>query len=338
MKAVCLRSKTPRDIAVIEAPVPEPAPGEMRLKVEAVGICGSDVSTVLAKPNFDWVERPRIIGHEFVATVDALGDGVSGFSKGQKVCALAVRGCGSCSACRVGHTNRCRDRKILGFHREGAMADFVVAEADRVMPLREGLGFVEGALIEPLSVASRCVLRNTGIEPGMAVVVSGCGIIGMLCALLARASGANVIVTGTEADEGTRLKAARDLGFETIVVGEGNPLAKQLRAPVDRLIEASGAPPALAMAGESVAWGGVISVVATYGSRIDWPATEIVRGEQRVQGTMASTWEDFQNAMGHLADGVVPVGALVREFPLEEAVAAFEGSIDKSVMKAVMVP
>ena len=179
-------------MAVIEASVPEPGAGEIRLKVEAVGICGLDVSAVLAKPNFDWVQRPQIIGHEFVATVDILGDGVSGFSRGQKVCALAVRGCGSCGVCRVGHTNRCRDRKILGFHREGAMADLVVAEADRVIPLREGLGFVEGALIEPLSVASRCVLHNTDIEPGMDVVVSGCGIIGMLCALLARASGGNV--------------------------------------------------------------------------------------------------------------------------------------------------
>ena len=120
-------------------------------------------------------------------------------------------------------------------------------------------------------------------------------------------------------------------------MSESNSLATQLDAPVDRLIEASGAPSALACAGESVAWGGVISIVATYGSRIDWPATEIVRGEQRVQGTMASTWEDFQNAMGHLADGVIPVDALVQEFSLEDA-AAFEGSIDKSVMKAVMIP
>jgi len=70
MKAVCLQSKDPRDIAVIEAPVPEPGPGEVRLKVEAVGICGSDVSSVMAKPNFDWVEGPRILGHEFAASIE----------------------------------------------------------------------------------------------------------------------------------------------------------------------------------------------------------------------------------------------------------------------------
>lgn len=116
MKAVCLQSREPRDVAVIEAPVPKPGPGQLRLKVEAVGICGSDVSAVMAKANFDWVERPRILGHEFAAIVEKVGDGVEGFAEGQQVCALAVQGCGSCENCRKGNTKICRDRRILGFN------------------------------------------------------------------------------------------------------------------------------------------------------------------------------------------------------------------------------
>lgn len=338
VKAVCLQSKTPKDVTVIESPVPEPGPGEVRLKVEAVGICGSDVSAVLAKPNFDHVVRPRILGHEFAATVDALGEGVDGFTPGDKVCAIAVQGCGSCGHCRTGNTNRCRDRRILGFHREGAMADYVVIETRFVMPLQHGLSFVEAALIEPLSVASRCVLRATEVEPGMDVIVSGCGIIGMLCALLARAGGGNVRVTGVEADREVRLRLAEELDFETLVVSEDSPLEKQIAKPVDRFIEASGAPPALAAAGACVEWGGLISVIATYGSTVTWPATEFVRGEQRMHGTMASTWEDFENAMRHLRDGIVPVDKLVDEFSLGDAVEAFNASIEKRTSKAVMIP
>ncbi len=338
MKAVCLQSKEPKDVAVIEAEVPEPAPGQLRLKVAAVGICGSDVSAVMAKANFDWVARPRVLGHEFAAIVDAVGPGVEGFTEGQEVCALAVQGCGRCANCRAGNTNRCRDRKILGFHMEGAMAEYVVVAARFVMPILYDLTPVEAALIEPLSVASRCILRATEIEPGMEVIVSGCGIIGMLCALMARASGGRVTVTGVEADAAVRLGKARKLGFETVVVSGTNPLSAQIAEPADRLIEASGAPGALALAGEAVKWGGLISVVATYGSRIDWPATEIVRGEQKVHGTMASAWEDFQNAMRHLRDGVIPVEALVEEFSLGDAVEAFDASIEKRTSKAIMRP
>ena len=85
MRAVCLKSKTPKDLELIDAPVPEPNPGQLRLKVQSVGICGSDVSAALAKPNFDHVVRPRILGHEFAAVVDAIGEDVAGFEEGQEV-------------------------------------------------------------------------------------------------------------------------------------------------------------------------------------------------------------------------------------------------------------
>jgi L-iditol 2-dehydrogenase len=338
MKAVCLKSKEAKDLGVVEAPVSEPGPGEVRVKVGAVGICGCFVSCALGKANFDWVERPRILGHEYSGTVDALGEGVEGFEVGQAVTSLAVQGCGAldCEPCRTGNTQRCRGRRILGFSMEGAMAEYVVVEARHVMPLKYGLSFVEGALVEPVSVASRHVLKGCGIEPGMRVVVSGCGIIGILCALLARASGAAVTVSGAEWDREVRLKKAEDLGFGTVAVSEEATLASQVGEPVDCLIEASGAPPALAAAVDAVKWGGRIGVVATYPVSIEMPMTMVVRGEQTLQGTMASAWDDFEAAMRHLRDGVIPVDEVVETFSLGDAVAAFEGSIDKSVMKAVL--
>lgn len=338
MRAVCLQSNLPKDLALIDVAVPEPGPGEIRLKVAAVGICGSDVSAALGKPNFNFVQRPRILGHEFSATIDVWGADVVGWERGQPVCALAIHSCHACDNCRSGNTQICRDRRILGFHMSGAMADFVCVDQRYVMPLRYDLSFRQGALVEPLAVASRCVLKMCEIQPGHDVVVSGCGIIGLLCALLARAAGGNVIVTGAAVDENVRLAKARELGFQTIVVSESQPLAQQLLAPVDRFIEASGAPPALASAGESVKWGGLIAIIATYGARIDWPATEIVRGEQRIHTCMAAAWDDFENAQKHLRDGVIPVDDLVETFSLADALGAFEASFDKTTPKAVMEP
>jgi threonine dehydrogenase-like Zn-dependent dehydrogenase len=88
---------------------------------------------------------------------------------------------------------------------------------------------------------------------------------------------------------------------------------------------------------DAVKWGGTIGVVATYATAIEMPMTMVVRGEQTVQGTMASAWDDFEAAMRHLRDGVVPVEELVETFGLGDAEAAFAGSIDKSVMKGVLV-
>ena len=243
-----MQSNRAGDLALVEAPLPEPGPGQIRLAVRAVGICGSDVSAAQAKPNFDWVPRPLILGHEFSGVVDAAGAGVKGWEAGQRASALSVQGCGRCGRCRAGDTQQCPDRAILGLSMPGAMAEYCLVDAAFAVPLRDGLSHLEGALIEPLAVACRCVRQGCETGAGDRVVVSGCGIIGLLCALVARVCGAEVTVTGVAADAGVRLRKARELNMETIVVGGEEPLASQLPEPADILIEASGAPGALAAA------------------------------------------------------------------------------------------
>ncbi|MEM7392378.1 MAG: alcohol dehydrogenase catalytic domain-containing protein [Verrucomicrobiota bacterium] len=336
MPAVCLMSNEAEDIRVIEAPVPEPGPGQVLLKPLKAGICGSDISAYLAKPHFNHVIRPRILGHEFCAEIADLGPGVTGFEVGQRVCPIAVQSCGECEACRRGNTQQCRDRRIIGFHFDGGMAGYCVCRTEWLMPIRYGLSDTEAALIEPLSVSSRCVVRNCDIKPGQSVIVSGPGIIGMFCALVARALGGQVTVTGAEADAAVRLKTAADLGFDTLTVSDANPLHEQLEEPVDCLIEASGDPNAVALAGKSVKWGGEISLVATYSRSTTFNPTDYVRAEQQIRTTMASTWGDFERAQKHLRDRIVPVETLVREYPLDEAVEAFADSRDKATAKAVL--
>ena len=338
MKALTMRSNRPRDLAVIEAPVPEPSPCEVRLRVRAVGVCGSDVSASLAKPNFDWVQRPMILGHEFSGEIDKIGAEVEGWEKGQRACALSVQGCGSCVTCLEGNTQQCRERTILGLTTAGAMAEYCTVSAEHLVSLSDGLSDLEGALTEPLAVAVRCVHRACGVKHGDEVVVSGCGIIGLLCALVARTSGARVVVTGTAQDQEVRLQTARELGFSTIVVGDQSPLADQLGEPVDIFIEASGAPSALTLAPAALKCGGLMGVVATYPQLVEIPVTDMVRSEQRLHSCFGSTRGDYVRAIDHIAAGQVPVGQLVETFPLSEAVAAFDASIEKRTPKAVILP
>ena len=338
MMAFSMQSNRPRDLALVEVPVPEPEPHQLRLRVHAVGVCGSDVSAALAKPNFDWVERPLILGHELSGEVDAIGSAVGGWDLGQRVSALSVQGCLQCGYCLAGNTQQCRERTILGLSTTGAMADYCVVTADQVVPLRPGLSHIYGALVEPLAVASRCVHRACQVADGDTVVVSGCGIIGLLCALVSRGCGADVTITGIEDDADVRLAKARELDFATLVVSEQAPLASQLADLADVLVEASGAPGALAAAPDALKPGGLVGVVATYPADVPLSATDLVRAEQRMHTSFGSTREDYEQAMDHLIAGVIPVTDLIETFPLNQATTAFDASIDKRTPKAVLIP
>ena len=170
-------------------------------------------------------------------------------------------------------------------------------------------------------------------------MVSGCGIIGLLCALVARACGAEVSITGLKLDTEVRLKKAQELGFETIVIGDGTgTLCDQLSRPANLLVEASGAPSALAEAGQAVAAGGLVGVVATYAQSVPLPATDLVRAEQRLHMSFGASRNDFDQAITHIKNGDIPVDDLVDTYALEAAVGAFDDSIAKTTQKAVLIP
>ena len=185
------------------------------------------------------------------------------------------------------------------------------------------------------------------------MVVTGCGIIGLMAAELARDAGARVAVTGLERDQDVRLALARERGFQTIVVGPDSPLADQLRngvydaagnrfgdphedGLVDLVIECSGAPAALATANASLQLQGTICVIATYAEDVPFPATALTRAGQSVVGVMGSDRQDFDAAQEYLARGVFPVEAYVQTFPFSDALEAFRHSITAKTPKAIL--
>lgn len=346
------------NLAMEDVVVGEPGPGEVLVEPLFVGVCGSDNSASLGKANFAWVQRPRTLGHEFSARILAFGPGAEGHAGlrvGDVVCALAMRGCQDprCRGCRRGRWNYCRRKRIIGFHRDGGLARRTILEVDRCVPLRPGITPLQAALIEPLSVVAQGVLRKCGIQPGMDVVVSGCGIMGLMAAELARAAGGRVAITGIERDRSVRLAMAEQRGFLPIVVSPDVPLHERLKQGldgldgrrfgdpfddglVDVLIECSGAPSSLATAGLAVQPEGTICTIATYPCDVAFGATAFTRSGQAMQGVMGSSHEDYDNAQTLLLRGLLPVETYATTYRFGDALQALADSIAAKTPKAVV--
>ncbi len=347
-----------RNLAVETVRLREPGVGEVVVEPIYVGICGSDNSASTGKPNFDWVQRPRTIGHEASGRIVAFGpdtDVGSGLKMGDIVCIIPMQGCGDprCRGCRRGRPNYCRQKQIFGFHCDGAMAERMIVNVDRCLPLAAGLTPLQGSIVEPLSVVVQAIHRKSNLQPGMDVVVSGCGIIGLMAAELARAAGARVAVTGVEQDRAIRLKLAEQRGFVPIVVSNERPLHEQLAAgiedlngnrfgdayekgTVDCLIECSGFPAALGTAGLSVQLEGSICVIATFGAEVPFNATAFTRSGQSMQGVMGSNREDFEIAQKLLQGGVFPVELYSQQYAFDHVLEAMEDSIMAKTPKAIL--
>jgi len=338
---------------VVEMEIPELKEGEILAKTLYTGVCGSDNSAAIGKANFDWVKRPRVIGHEFSAEVLELGPGDHGDVKvGDVFTSLAMLGCQDeeCPACSVAKWNLCPQREIIGFNRNGGFGQRVVLESDRVVHLMKGLTPAQGALVEPLSVVTNALYNKCDIKPAQDVIVTGCGIIGLMSAEVARASGARVAVTGIAHDRDIRLKKAKERGFITLEVSPENTLTSQLQngitdkngvpfgsnGKVDLLIECSGVPQVLTEAIDVVRPEGDICVIATYGQEVSLNVTHLTRTALNMRGSMGSCRDDYMVAMKLMVTGVFPSEHYTDFYDFENITQAFEDSIKARNMKAVV--
>lgn len=245
------------DIRLEEMPTPQIGRGEMLVRVEASGICGSDV--------LEWYRLPRaplVLGHEIAGEVVKVGEGVEKYKEGNRITAAHHVPCNTCHYCLSGHQTFCDTLRQTNFD-PGGFAEYIRLPAinvDRgVFLLPDEVSFEEATFTEPLA----CVLRGqrlAGIQPGQSVLVIGSGISGLLHVQLARALGAGCVVATDIVDY--RLEAAHRLGADAAISAEEN-LSTRLRQInegrlVDLVIVCTGATPALAQALELVERGGTI--------------------------------------------------------------------------------
>lgn len=213
-----IRISEPGQIQLVEAPLPQPGPGEVQVRLTHAGYCGSDLASFEGRNPL--VNYPRVPGHELAGAVSALGEGAdSGLALGQAVTILPYFNCGACFACRAGTPNACLNNQTMGVQREGAMAQFTCVPVGHVIPV-EGLDAVEAALIEPLAISFHAVER-TDIRPGETVAVLGMGMIGTGMLLAALAKGARVIAVDVAA---AKLELALGLGIARCFLEAGAEL------------------------------------------------------------------------------------------------------------------
>lgn len=307
MKA--FRIDEPGATSLVEIDRPVPAAGEVLLKVETIGLCGSDLNTFRGKNPM--VGYPRIPGHEVGATTIELGENVTGFGLGQPVLVFPYTECGRCPSCRAGRPNCCRDNQTLGVQRDGAMAEYVVMPAAKLVAA-EGLTLTELALVEPLTVGFHAVARGA-VTMRDTVAVFGCGAIGLGVIAGAAERGARVIAIDVDDN---KLALARKCGAGFSV----NSAHSDLHASLADLtngdgptvaVEAVGLPATFRAAVEEVAFAGRVVYIGYAKSPVEYDTKLFVMKELDIRGSRNALPADFQDVIQMLQRKQFPVTDVV---------------------------
>jgi D-arabinose 1-dehydrogenase-like Zn-dependent alcohol dehydrogenase len=332
MKAVQV-SKPGGNFELVERNIPEPGPAQVRIKVEACGICHSDA--LVKEGQWPGLQYPRIPGHEIAGRIDAVGADVTNWKPGQRV------GVGwhgghdfTCDACRRGDFINCRNEKITAISHDGGYAEYMVTPAEAVAAIPDDLQAAEAAPLLCAGITVFNALRNSGARAGDLVAVQGIGGLGHL-----------------------GIQYARQMGFRTFAIGRGKDkeaLARKLGAshyvdaaagdPAGELQKFGGARVILATAPDSKSISAVIDGLSTNGKLLVVGASpepitvtpiQLIRGRSTLQGWASGIATDSEDTMRFSAlSGVRP---MIEKFPLEKASEAYEQMISGRVRFRVVL-
>lgn len=330
------------ELRIEESPLPEPARGELRVRAEAVGICGSDLHALADEHPF--IELPVVPGHEAAGVIDAVGEGVEGFEVGERVLLEPNLVDHSCIYCRTGRYNLCEQLKVVGCQTAGALAEAFVAPSERFHQVPSGMTMTEAAMVEPLSTATHAVRIAEGVRD-RTVAVLGAGSIGLLTMLTARAGGAAAIAITDpiEAKRRLALELGADLAVDPAEPGSAQAIRRGLPCRPDVVFDCVSSQRSFDQAIELALKGGTVVVEGVPQGPVSIPLHLVQDRELRVQGTAMYVREDVERAIELIAAGDIPVDRLVtRSFSLTEAQEAFraaaEGLDGEPVVKVHLNP
>jgi D-arabinose 1-dehydrogenase-like Zn-dependent alcohol dehydrogenase len=307
------------DFELVEREIPEPGPGHVRIKVQACGVCHSDVLT--KEGSWPGIQYPRVPGHEVAGTIDEVGAGVSAWQKGQRV-GVGWHGGqdGTCLSCRRGDFRNCRNLKICGISYDGGYQQYMLAPVEALVPIPESLGAAEAAPLLCAGITTFNALRHSGVFPGDLVAVQGVGGLGHL-----------------------GIQFANKFGYKVAAIGRGSenaPLAKKLGAsvyidskatnPADELQKLGGAQVILATGPNSKAMSelidglgpnGKLMVIGAAFDPIEVTPIQLINGSRTIQGWASGTPADEEDTLRFAElSGVRP---MIETYPLEKAGEAF---------------
>jgi 2-desacetyl-2-hydroxyethyl bacteriochlorophyllide A dehydrogenase len=328
---------TPRKFDYINTEMPVTAEGETLLKIERIGICGTDLHAFEGtQPYFNY---PRILGHELAATI--IETKADGFTAGDKVTIIPYMHCGNCTACNSGKNNCCVNMRVFGVHIDGGMREFVTVPNHALLK-SEGLSLDELALIEPLAIGAHAVKR-AAVANGEFVLVIGAGPIGLGIAQFARIAGAHVIVVDVNDD---RLQfCTTHVGVEHTI----NPLKQDVMEALKQItsnnmptvvMDATGNLKAINNAFVYLAHGGRYVLVGLQKEHISFSHPEFHKREATLMSSRNANVSDFEHVMECIKNGLVqPTNYITHKVAFDEVATQFETWLhpNSKVVKAVVV-
>ena len=329
----------PGQIIFQEVPVPEPAKGQVLIKIMKIGVCGSDIHVYHGEHPF--TSYPVTQGHEVSGEIAKLGEGVTGFEPGQKVTIQPQGVCGQCHPCRHGKYNLCEELKVMGFQTTGTASHYFAVDAAKVTPLPQDMSFDEGAMIEPLAVAVHAVKR-AGDVTGQKIAVLGAGPIGILVAQTAKGMGAHSVMITDVSD--IRLAKAKECGVDftvnTKTADFGDAMTRHFGPDkADVIYDCAGNNITMGQAIRYARKGSVIILVAVFAGEAKVDLAVLNDHELDLNTSMMYRNEDYLEAIRLVNEKKVALAPLVsKHFPFRDYLKAYQ-YIDEnreSTMKVII--
>lgn len=343
MKAVIKYAEGEGNLELREVPEPDMGENEVKIKVEAAGICGSDLHI------YKWdigipTKVPFIIGHEFSGIIVEVGKNVQRFRGGERVTAENSRSvCGHCRYCMTGNYNLCTERKATGYAFDGAFATHCVVPEERVHLLPDNVDFITAALSDPSACAYHAVQELTGVSAGESVLITGPGAMGLFCLQYVKANGGFAIITGLEKDA-KRLELAKELGADkTIDVSKENPVEiiwdMTNRSGVDIALECSGSEAAAKDCLKLLRRQGKYTQIGIFGHPVKFDLDRVLYGEIQLIGSFSQKYTAWKEAIELFSQGKILAKPLVTDIlPIDEWKEGFKRALDGSAIKVVFKP
>ena len=344
MKALLLEGYN--QFVYIDLPEPAVGPDDVLVRVEACGICGSDIHGIDGSSG----RRipPVIMGHEAAGVIAEVGRSVETWHAGDRITFDSTIYCGACSFCQQGRINLCESRRVLGvscpdYRQDGAFAEYVAVPKHIVYRLPDALSFEQATMIEALSIAFHAVGRSTSLRPDDTVVVIGVGMIGLLVVQSLRAAGGCRIIAvdldQRRLDLACRLGANEGLHADAIDVAQRVLEMTQGRG-ADLAFEVVGVEPTVGLAVQCLRKGGTVTLVGNLSPTVPFPLQSVVTREIALFGSCASSGE-YPACLDMVERGIIDVDALISAVaPLAEGATWFQRLYEgePGLMKVILKP
>ncbi len=322
-------------LEIVERPTPEPGAREVRVRVEACGICHSDSFTVQGA--WPGIQYPRVPGHEIAGRIDAIGSGVATWTVGQRVGVGWFGGnCGVCPPCRRGDFIHCAVGKTPGISYDGGYAEYMIAPIEALAAIPEELSAVEAGPLLCAGITTFNALRNSGARAGDLVAILGIGGLGHLGVQFARRMGFHTVAIARGKDKET---LALELGAHRYIDSQAQDVAKELQALGGAKVILATVTSVEAMTAVTNGLGlhGKLLVVGVSREPIEVTPIQLINGTKQVAGWPSGTAADSEDTLRFSAlQGIKP---MIETYPLAKAQEAYERMMSgKARFRVVLVP